>query len=79
MVLVRIRMIMKSSTFSKAITAFSFLIVIEVAFSLKGLDFLDNFSEDFEALENLAETVTPFSQQLSVCLWVNPTWARRGK
>ena len=46
---------------------------------LKGIEFMDNFSEDFEAFGNLAEVETPFSKQLSICLWVNPTWARRGK
>ena len=46
--------------------------------TLKGFEFLDNFSEDFEALGNVAKAETPFSHQLSICLWLNPTWARRG-
>ena len=47
--------------------------------SIKGIEFLDNFSEDFEAFDDLAKVETPFSRQLSICLWIYPTWARRGK
>ena len=46
--------------------------------NVKGFEFLDNFSEDYIAGDNVVEIERPFSRQLSVCLWINPTWALRG-
>ena len=39
---------------------------------INGFDLLDDFSEETSAGENVVSAVTPFSPQLSVCLWVNP-------
>ena len=47
--------------------------------SLKGFEYLDNFSEDLVAGDNVVKAETSFSLQFSICLWVNPSWIRRGK
>ena len=46
---------------------------------MPGFELLDNFSEELSAGDNLVTAETPFSLQLSVCLWVNPSWIRRSK
>ena len=45
--------------------------------TVKGFDFLDSFTEDRFARENIVEIERPFSMQLSVCIWINPTWPGR--
>ena len=39
---------------------------------INGFDLLDDFSEETSAGENVVSVETPFSPQLSVCLWVYP-------
>ena len=47
--------------------------------NLKGFELLDNLAEDFIAGDNIVQAETPFSSQLSLCFWINPTWVRPGK
>ena len=47
--------------------------------SLKGFEILDNFSEELTAGDNVVFAEAPFSLQLALCLWVNPSWIRRGE
>ena len=46
--------------------------------NVKGFEFLDKLSEEYLVGDNVVEVEIPFSLQLSVCLWINPTWAMRG-
>ena len=47
--------------------------------TVPGFELLDNFSEELSAGDNLVTAETTFSLQLSVCLWINPSWIRRSK
>ena len=46
--------------------------------TVRGFEFIDKLSEDDSAGDNVVEIETPFSSQFSLCLWINPTWAKRG-
>ena len=46
--------------------------------TVRGFEFIDKLSEEYSAGDNVVEIETPFSSQFSLCLWINPTWAKRG-
>ena len=60
------------------LAALQFVIKETVSSPVEGFVFLDDQSKNFTANELILANI-PFTANLSMCLWYNPTWVRKRK